>query len=255
MIIFHIVEKKNLEKNFKGNFYGDFLVKKDGFIHCCTFNQLTEVANNNFKNIDEDLIVLCLNTYYLKSAIKWIKTEKNDKVFPRVYGPVNGESIIKEIEFKRNESGDFLISDELFNYSGYEKSCGALIGHKFNNNYKFLIIGSKYRGREYWGFPKGHMEKDETEIETAKREIKEEVGIDVRIIPEYREHTYFSYKRGFILEAVYYAAVSDECSVRCQEGEVDNYLWCDVRDACDRLTSDCDKVILNKLKIFFDKTV
>lgn len=35
------------------------------------------------------------------------------------------------------------------------------------------------KNRNFWGFPKGHMEDGKTEIQTALREVKEEVGLDV----------------------------------------------------------------------------
>ena len=37
-----------------------------------------------------------------------------------------------------------------------------------------------------YGFPKGHMEPGETERETALREIREETGLRVRLIPGFR---------------------------------------------------------------------
>ncbi len=256
MLIFHIAEEKIGQGKFKDEPYGDFLVKKDGFIHCCTFDQLLEVANNNLKDINDDLMVLCINTFYLKSELKWERNNKNNKIFPHVYGLINSESIMEEVELKRNENGDFFISDELFNYSKYEKSCGAVIGHKFNDNYKFLLIGFDIGDKKIcWGFPKGHMEKNETEIETVKREIKEEVGLDVKVISDFRSSTYFSYKKGVTLEAVYYAAISDSCYVKCQECEVEKYLWCDTKDVCNHLTFDCDKVIFDKLKVYFEEYI
>ena len=54
-----------------------------------------------------------------------------------------------------------------------EKSCGCII---INKNKVLLIKQTK----GHWGFPKGHVEKDETEIETAIREVKEETGLDVK---------------------------------------------------------------------------
>ena len=42
--------------------------------------------------------------------------------------------------------------------------------------------------REYWDFPKGHIEKGETEIETVKREVQEETGIkDLAILIGFKE--------------------------------------------------------------------
>jgi 8-oxo-dGTP pyrophosphatase MutT (NUDIX family) len=57
-----------------------------------------------------------------------------------------------------------------------EISCGAIIYRVENDEPVFIIIHSK-RNKE-WGFPKGHIEKGETELEAAKREIIEETGIE-----------------------------------------------------------------------------
>ena len=50
-------------------------------------------------------------------------------------------------------------------------------------NYWFAV-GVKNPRKEHkrschWGFPKGHVEKDETDEETAKREVLEETGLKV----------------------------------------------------------------------------
>ena len=57
-----------------------------------------------------------------------------------------------------------------------EKSCGCIIID--DNNKVLLVYGN---GSYFWGFPKGHVEDGESEVETAKREVKEEVGLDVVI--------------------------------------------------------------------------
>ena len=50
-----------------------------------------------------------------------------------------------------------------------ETSSGAVVYKKENNEYFFLLVYS-VKNKE-WSFPKGHIEKGETELETAKREI------------------------------------------------------------------------------------
>ena len=59
-----------------------------------------------------------------------------------------------------------------------EKSCGCII----INDGRVLIEAQKHKDEVFWNFPKGHQEPEETDIETALRETKEEVGLDVRII-------------------------------------------------------------------------
>ena len=63
-----------------------------------------------------------------------------------------------------------------------EKCCGCII---IENN-KVLLVYEK--NGNFWGFPKGHMEKGENEIETALREVKEEVGLDVEIIDKEKRY-------------------------------------------------------------------
>lgn len=60
-----------------------------------------------------------------------------------------------------------------------ETSCGCVILDKN----KVLLIGAKDdNGKLFWSFPKGHQEPNESIEETAIRETKEEVGLDVEIL-------------------------------------------------------------------------
>ena len=65
----------------------------------------------------------------------------------------------------------------------YVKSCGFVVFKRANNENLYLIITSKNGDI---GFPKGHTEENETEIQTAIRELKEETNIEVKIITEFR---------------------------------------------------------------------
>lgn len=52
----------------------------------------------------------------------------------------------------------------------HEKSCGTII----INQSKVLLIGAKDdSGEIFWSFPKGHQEREETDLETALRETFE----------------------------------------------------------------------------------
>ncbi len=64
-----------------------------------------------------------------------------------------------------------------------EKSCGAVVYTKINDSILYLIIQNL---EGIYGFPKGHMEKNETEIQTALREVREEVGVDVSLSNHFR---------------------------------------------------------------------
>ena len=64
-----------------------------------------------------------------------------------------------------------------------EKSCGAIVYKIENNELKFLLV---HQNNGHYSFPKGHVEENETEIETAIREIKEETNLDVKIDTNFR---------------------------------------------------------------------
>ena len=129
MLLFHIAKKDVWKQSLHNGLYGDFSIKKDGFIHCSEFNQLLHVANNNLKNVNDDLVVLCIDASRLKSEVKWETNKINSMIFPHVYGLINIDSVIDIVDFRKNQDGDFFISDELLNFSHYEKSCDAVIPH------------------------------------------------------------------------------------------------------------------------------
>jgi len=64
-----------------------------------------------------------------------------------------------------------------------EKSCGAVVFSRTEDGIKYVIT-EQLNG--VVGFPKGHVEENETEEETALREVFEETGLDVRLIEGFR---------------------------------------------------------------------
>lgn len=71
-----------------------------------------------------------------------------------------------------------------------EKSCGAIVFTKEHGDIQYVIIRSK---EGIYGFSKGHMESAESEEETALREILEETGLSVNLIPEFKLEDVYTY--------------------------------------------------------------
>lgn len=65
----------------------------------------------------------------------------------------------------------------------WEKSCGAVVFTRVNGQVKYLLVANL---AGIYGFPKGHVEAVETEVETALREVREETGLTVRLIDGFR---------------------------------------------------------------------
>lgn len=58
------------------------------------------------------------------------------------------------------------------NDDGTEKSCGAVLYKMVEGRPQYVLV----RGAVF-GFPKGHVEGNESELETASREVFEETGV------------------------------------------------------------------------------
>lgn len=55
-----------------------------------------------------------------------------------------------------------------------ERSAGGIVYRMLEGNPRFLLIRDSYNN---WGFPKGHLEKDEPAERAALREVEEETGL------------------------------------------------------------------------------
>ncbi len=125
-----------------------------------------------------------------------------------------------------------------------EKSCGAVVYTKENDIYKFLIIKQT---NDVWGFPKGHVEKGETEEETAKREIREETNLDVDIDINFREViTYVVEATMNTKDTVFFIGQPKTNDVKLQETELIEYNWLEYEDALNRLTYYDTRKVLEK---------
>lgn len=65
-----------------------------------------------------------------------------------------------------------------------DKSCGAVVYTIEGDEIKYILVEE---ASGFFSLPKGHIEDRETEEETAIREIKEEIGLELSLIPGFRE--------------------------------------------------------------------
>ena len=115
----------------------------------------------------------------------------------------------------------------------YEKSCGAII---FNDKNEVLLIKQNSGN---WGFPKGHMEKGETEVQTAIREIKEETNVDIEINENYRYELSYLQREDMTKTVVYFVAKEiNNNKIKLQDIELQNYKWTKPEEVANTLTYD-----------------
>lgn len=121
-----------------------------------------------------------------------------------------------------------------------EKACGTII----IDDDKVLIIKQK---QGFYGFPKGHLEKNETEIETAIRETKEETNLDVLIDESKRYSLNYVIDNNIDKEVVYYLAKPITKNVKKQDSEISKILWVDIDKVINILTYDNMKDMYKKV--------
>lgn len=117
----------------------------------------------------------------------------------------------------------------------YEFSAGAFIYRKESGKILFLVLQKSKTGE--YDLPKGHIEKGETSKQAAIREIKEETGLDVDLIPFFHKDTkYFFYNgKTRILKSVrFFLAETSSKKVEISP-EHKGYEWVDYDQAIEKL--------------------
>lgn len=135
----------------------------------------------------------------------------------------------------------------------YIKSCGFIVFTVLSGERRYLIIKS-HNGDV--GFPKGHVEEGESEIETALRELMEETGVDVRVIDGFRRRLEYELPDtpDAMKEVVYFLG---EClrpeALTPQESEVAEATFLPFADAVRLLTFDQTKRLLFEAEEFITR--
>ena len=129
-----------------------------------------------------------------------------------------------------------------------EKSCGAVI-YKIIDNQVYFLVEKMQRG--HYALTKGHVENNETEVETATREIKEETNLDVIIDTNFREVISYSPYEGCIKDVVYFIAKAISEDVKNQECEVNSIYFFKFDKAYKILTHQGDKDVLLKAYMYY----
>ncbi len=80
------------------------------------------------------------------------------------------------------------------------------------------------------------MEEGESELQTALREVKEEVGLEVEIDKERRYELNYIIRDEIDKTTVLYIAMPKNEEIIMQESEIANIKWCDFDEALNTLT-------------------
>ena len=131
-----------------------------------------------------------------------------------------------------------------------KKCVGAIIYNE--NNKIFLMKHYKWNG---WVVPGGKQEKNETEIEALKREIKEEMGINITNIikvgekikqpsSDYKDHNLKFYFLDYFAKAKSTNIIPNK--------EVIEYGWFTINEALKLNLLDTTRIFIKQFKMYID---
>lgn len=125
-----------------------------------------------------------------------------------------------------------------------EKSCGIIPVFKNNDEWNVILI---QQNNGVIGFPKGHVEKNETEEETALRECFEETHLSVQIVNGFKEEiSYFMTEYDAYKTVVFFLGIINSFNLIKQKDEIINIYICTLDEALNKISYDDTKEILKK---------
>ncbi len=129
----------------------------------------------------------------------------------------------------------------------FEKSCGAVV-YRAREGILFFLLEHMAQG--HTSIPKGHAEGNETEEETALREIREETGLEVRPDTVFRHDVYYYPKEGVLKQVVFFAAEAMPGEMKNQESEVTSLEWLPYDRAIRAVTYETDREVLYHAAVY-----
>lgn len=135
-----------------------------------------------------------------------------------------------------------------------EFSAGGVVYKRGNG--KIFVVIYKPKDKNTWQLPKGWIDKGETRQEAAVREVKEESGVQGKIIKKIDTIKYFFNWQGEkILKTVTFYLMEYIFGDTKDHGwETDTAEWVEIDQAVERLTFDSEKEIVKKAKLLIAET-
>ena len=138
----------------------------------------------------------------------------------------------------------------------HERSAGVVVFHDSSDQagsprrvYLLLDYG------RHWDYPKGHLEAGEDDGSAALRELREETGLSVDMVPDFSHEIGYAFRSGskglVHKKVIFFAARSATQSVRLSDEHV-GYAWLEREAALQRLTFENARQVLVAASAFLE---
>lgn len=242
----------------------DYLINK--VIDIEKYNLLNLSNLNKIDTYKDKIKFLLIQRKHSFSYVDFIRGKYNEKDLNDISNSLNLMSL-EEITKIMDTNFDILWDDlwkKTSKHKAYQKEY-ELSKNKFNyikTNYKIinLINFDKLYETPEWGFPKGRRDKNETNINCAIREFKEETGIDdekytlLYRLSTVEESVYDA--KNTLYKLVYYLAIShDEYTLKInneyQQYEIGDMKWLTFEEVLPKIRDYYKEKITLLYKVYF----
>lgn len=156
------------------------------------------------------------------------------------------EKYLDDLEnyYKKEEQAKYgVIAITISKVLAKEKSCGVIVIKNINGSLHILLV---HHNLGHWGIPKGHIEDNETEEETAIREVLEETNINTKIISDFRKCITYSPKKNVMKDVIFFIGKPINDNLNPQLKEVNDVAFVDIDKALELITFDDEKESLRE---------
>lgn len=133
-----------------------------------------------------------------------------------------------------------------------EKSCGNIVFKEIENKLYVLLV---HHNLGHWGIPKGHVEINEKEEETAVREVFEETGINSYVIPGFRKIITYSPKDDVLKDVVFFIGKASDDNLTPQLTEVSEAKYVEINEGINLITHIDEKQVLKKAFDYYQEKI
>ena len=215
--------------------------KHEKTIYKLNYGYVPGVMGGDGKELDVYLMGVYRPVKRFRARIIGIVHRRHDKEDKLVAAPRGMEFHQAEIEEAVRFCEKYFPS---YVESIFEKSCGTVSYTLINGRVHYLLIRSR---DGYCSFPKGHMERGESETDTALRETWEETSVRSDICSDKRWEISYSIGRGKHKKVVYFLATfKDQKPCRNEDFENNEVLLLPYEEALAALTHRDTKRMLTE---------
>ena len=105
-MIYRITETRDWEAAQASGSFASADLTIEGFIHCCTAQQITAVANRYYQG-REALLLLEIDETKVHVPLKWEDLTNAGQSYPHVYGSIPRAAVVRCLEFTPGADGRF----------------------------------------------------------------------------------------------------------------------------------------------------